>query len=49
MAKDKRTPMSTDMNDVDLNDMSVMTDQEREKLQLSMSDMMPGAQDKKSM
>lgn len=33
MAKNKRTLMSADMNNIDMNDMSSMTDQEREQLQ----------------
>lgn len=38
MAKDKRHPMSTDMNDVDLNDTDAMTDKEREAMQGTASD-----------
>lgn len=37
MAKDKRTPMSTDMNDVDLSS-DALTDDERERLQQTMSE-----------
>jgi len=49
MAKDKRTPMSTDMNDIDLNDPDAMTDQERKKLAESMKqDDMP-VDDQKAM
>jgi hypothetical protein len=38
MAKDKRHPMSTDMNDVDLSDTDAMTDKERETMQGTVSD-----------
>ena len=38
MAHDKRTPMSTDMNDIDTNDMSEMTDQERDALSNEIAD-----------
>lgn len=38
MAKDKRHPASTDMNDVNLNDTGAMTDKEREAMQKTVSD-----------
>jgi hypothetical protein len=38
MAKDKRHPMSTDMNDIDLNTTSALTDEERENLQKGLAD-----------
>lgn len=38
MAKDKRHPMSTDMNDVNLNDTDAMTKEEREAMKKSVSD-----------
>lgn len=49
MAKDKRTPLSTDMNDIDLNDPGALTDQEREALQDNMSKSEESTDDKKAM
>lgn len=38
MAKDKRRTMSTDLNDINLNDTNALTDEERAKLQMSQTD-----------
>lgn len=47
MAKDKRHLMSTDTNDIDPGDVSNLTDNERETLQLTLDDMEPGASSRK--